>query len=530
MKITNNITAVTAIGATFFAGGLGAARAGTWVVNSNLDDGSAGTLRWAIQQNNANPNANNYIDVEPPSTALNQWVIKLNSLLPLIIGPVTIKANNSQVAVVLDGSLAISPGTPTAPSPQLALNGQNNPDGSNPAAQSPYGYSSGSPGTLQESCPGVLGNNTSSSFIAFPQGNPSTYNNPTSGVYQQVLTKNAQTPTSVYFGPNVRPVYGPAFGVVDSGYVDISGFEIHDFCAAFLSLRSQHNHFHHNHVYYTSGVAGVALTGDMGDFAGSSTTNLDLGNISEYNILHDTGDGQEFTRGSANDVFQYNIGYERRDYVNYFPSYQTAQNIPVPGTRPGDTPYSQGIEFASGGITVVEQGNNLSGYSDGFQQNAGTPMWTAGNIIIGTTYATTHSGGSAGSGFIGTYGTPAGNGNIITNNRQGIAISKAAAGTDIAITNNQINSNGQNLISTPSSAGGTTTSNAATLGISANSGSGVTPNNTAGVQNYPMLSSGLWNANNTFTLTGNFFAAVDAERDLHHPILCQQQREFDRLW
>jgi hypothetical protein len=108
--------ATAAVAALLVCGGQDAARAGTWVVNNNSDClgvgcvGTHGTLRWAIQQSNANPSPNNYNAVEPPKprddgdddddrmtggrpphgSARGQWVIALNSLLPLIIGPVTI--------------------------------------------------------------------------------------------------------------------------------------------------------------------------------------------------------------------------------------------------------------------------------------------------------------------------------------------------------------------------------------------------------------------------------------------------------
>jgi 3-dehydroshikimate dehydratase len=79
---------------------LGAAtitRADVFVVTSTADDGSPNTLRWAVGQNNAHPGANT-IQVQPATTP---FVIKLNSLLPPIIGPAIVTASGPGVA--LDG-------------------------------------------------------------------------------------------------------------------------------------------------------------------------------------------------------------------------------------------------------------------------------------------------------------------------------------------------------------------------------------------------------------------------------------------
>jgi len=419
-KITSGIAAIFA--ALLFLGGLSAARAAVFLVKSNLDDGSVGTLRWAILQNNTNPSPNNVIDVQPGS-AQGEFVI----ILPLITGPVVIKANNQQVAVVLDGSNFIN-------------------------------------GTLVESCPASTGT------PPFGPGEPG-----------PILVPG----TTKSFGPNVRSVYGPAFGVVDSGDVDISGFEIHDFCIGILSLRSHDNHFHHNHIYYTSGAAGILITGDAGNTAGSSTAGLSTGNVSEYNIIHDTGDGQECTRGTTNGIYQYNLQYERRNYISY-------EGI-TGGTRPGDNPYSQGIECAgTNDANLTMQGNNFSGYSDGFMHNSASNVLDVGNTIVGTTYGITDS----------STGVVVKDNNI-TGNRMGVG---PADGSIITITNNRIYDNGQTLVSLPTSAGGTTNPNSpAVLGIDIGT-NGVTPNNSLGLQNFPVLSSSsVWNANNTFVLQGTLF-------------------------
>ena len=64
------------------------AQAMTYVVYKNADDGSTGTLRWAIQQSNAMGGTNTIL-VKP---AYRGWVIMLLSPLPPIKGPATVTA------------------------------------------------------------------------------------------------------------------------------------------------------------------------------------------------------------------------------------------------------------------------------------------------------------------------------------------------------------------------------------------------------------------------------------------------------
>jgi 3-dehydroshikimate dehydratase len=367
------------------------ASAEMFVVNKTADDGSAHTLRWAIEQNNANPKPNNRIQVVPTSPGQTSFVIKLNSLLPPIIGPVIVEARDQRVSVVLDGSNFID-------------------------------------GTRVSSCPGTTGG----------------------------------------FGPNVRTVYGPALAVVDSGNVEIQGFEIHDFCIGILSLRSHDNYFHHNLIHQTSGGAGILITGDDGTPAGGATVGLSTRNVVEFNTIHDTGDGMECTRGTSYTMYQHNILYEDRHHV-------------------GDVPYSQGIECAGAGNDhIVIQFNVFSGYSDGLQLNAATNTTVIGNTITGTTYGITSSG----------TGVTIEN-NVITGNRMGVGPTNTSR---VTITRNQIYNNGQPLLSLPTSAGGTTDPNSpALLGIDVGV-NGVSPNDLGAScadgfpdctppQNFPVLSS-----------------------------------------
>ena len=97
--------------------------AALYLVTKYADDGTQGTLRWAIEQSNANPNpAGNTIQIltvgAPP------YVIKLNSLLPTITGPALVQG--------------MQKGLPTA-GPSIAIDGSNFINGDN-----------------QSSCPGTV--------------------------------------------------------------------------------------------------------------------------------------------------------------------------------------------------------------------------------------------------------------------------------------------------------------------------------------------------------------------------------------
>ena len=100
MKSNIALAALLAFGTTTIAS------ATTFVVNKSGDDGSTHTLRWAIEQNNLNPSGNR-IQIIPTGPML-PFVIKLNSLLPPILGPATIEGNfevrNSGLGIQLLGS------------------------------------------------------------------------------------------------------------------------------------------------------------------------------------------------------------------------------------------------------------------------------------------------------------------------------------------------------------------------------------------------------------------------------------------
>src|SRR5438105_5465285 len=274
------------------------------------------------------------------------------------------------------------------------------------------------------------------------------------------------------FGINTRNLNGAALSVVDSGNVEISGLEIRNVCTGVMLLRAHDNHIHHNVIHNTAGAAGIAVTGDAGDAAGSATSGLSIYNLIEYNLVYETGDGLECTRGTSYTTYQYNTLYDLRD-------------------RGSNAPYSQGIECAgSGNDHITLRYNSFTGFSDGMQFNSATNVLAEGNTIIGTTFGITSTAG----------GTAVIRNNVIKGGRMGIGPNARSRYT---ITENAIYDNGHPLLSLPGSAGGTTDPNSpARLGIDVQS-NGRTPNDLAanctdglpdcdtlqnpGMQNFPVL-------------------------------------------
>jgi 3-dehydroshikimate dehydratase len=407
--------------------GAAAAQAAVYTVTNYADDGSRGTLRWAIEQSNANP-GDNLIQIvhvgRPP------YVIKLNSLLPPITGPVVIrgmqkpKASVPQVVVDTLAGLPAAvrerlPEAGVSETPSIAIDGSNFLNGND-----------------QSSCPGV---------------NPA------------------------QFGPNVRSFTNPAFAVVDSGEVEITNLEIRSFCIGVLLLRSHSNYLHHLYVHNVSGAAGLMITGDAGDAAGSSTSGLSVNNRVEWNTLVDTGDGLECTRGTSFTSYSNNMLIETR-------------------TRDGTkTPWSQGIECAGNGNHDIELLDNVFvAFSDGMQLNAAANLRAERNVIVNNTYGITSSGTAV---LI--------HDNLISGNRMGVGPTNAAR---VTVSENSIYGNGQNILSLPNSAGGTTNpASPARLGIDVGV-NGRTANDLSDadtVQNFPVLSAdSSWSASGTVVLRG----------------------------
>ena len=403
------------------------AQAGVYTVVNYADDGSRGTLRWAIEQSNANP-GNNLIQIVHVGRA--PYVIKLNSLLPPITGPVVIRGMQKPKAgvpeVVTDTLAGLQasvrdrlPEAGVAETPSIAIDGSNFLNGND-----------------QASCPGF---------------------NPTQ------------------FGPNVRSFTNPAFSVIDSGEVEIANLEIRSFCIGVLLLRSHSNYLHHLYVHNVSGAAGLIVTGDAGDAAGSSTSGLSVDNRVEWNTLVDTGDGLECTRGTSSTSYRNNMLIETR-------------------TRDGTkTPWSQGIECAGNGNHDIELFDNVFiAFSDGMQLNSAANVRAERNVIVNNTYGIT----SSGTGVVI-------HDNVISGNRMGVGPTNAAR---VTVTENAIYNNGQNILSLPNSAGGTTNpASPARLGIDVGV-NGRTANDVSDadtVQNFPVLSAdSSWSAAGTVVLRG----------------------------
>jgi 3-dehydroshikimate dehydratase len=309
-----------------------------------------------------------------------------------------------------------------------------------------------------------------------------------SNIVDVSTTASCPAENGVGNGPNVRSLQKPALSVVDSGNVDISGLEIRNFCIGVMLLRSRDDRIHHNVIHDMVGAAGVMITGDAGDAAGSSTTGLSINNIVEYNDIYDTGDGGECTRGSANITYRFNRFS------------QTSPNTV--------SPRSQGVECAGNGNDNIQFiGNTFSGYSDGLQLNSATNVLVEHNTISASTYGITTSG----TGII--------RDNVITGNRMGIGPANAAR---ITITRNAIYDNGQPILSLSTSAGGTTNpTSPALLGIDVGV-NGVTPNDLAAsctdgfpdcntIQNFPVLDAGSsWQPSGTVTLVGTLSSRPNA--------------------
>ena len=52
------------------------------------------------------------------------------------------------------------------------------------------------------------------------------------------------------------------------------------------------------------------ITGDDGTAAGGSTVGLSTNNLIEWNVIYDTGDGGECTRGTSNTAYQNNTFFQ----------------------------------------------------------------------------------------------------------------------------------------------------------------------------------------------------------------------------
>jgi 3-dehydroshikimate dehydratase len=225
------------------------AGAETFRVTSAADDGSAGTLRWAIERSNAAPHSERHrIEIVADASG-KPLAIKLAGLLPPLKGP-----------VVLAG-----------------------------VGKSDERSEPGISGRLPASAPAILDGST---------------------LVDMATTASCPSEDGKGHGPNVRSFQKPALAVIDSGGVEVSGLEIRNFCIGILLLRSRDNHIHHNIIHDMVGAAGILITGDAGDAGGGVTEGRSVDNLVEYNVIYDTGDGAECTRGSSRLTFRHNLFYQ----------------------------------------------------------------------------------------------------------------------------------------------------------------------------------------------------------------------------
>lgn len=363
-------------------------------VTKAVDDGSEGTLRWAIERSNAS--AGTYrIVLTPPAGGL---VIKPASELPALMGPARIEGpwtGSGEPTVVVDGSALYD---------TSVLN-----EAGNPTA-----------------CPGQV-----------------------SG-----------------FGANVRSLKNPGLAAIDTAKVEISGFEVRNFCSGIMLLRSKDNHVHHMRLVNNRGAAGVLVTGDAGDTAGSATSGLSINNIVEYNEFLNNSDSMDVARGSENTLIQFNTFK------------MDAQGI-VP---------SQAIEILSSSNNKVFD-NTATGFAEAWQFG-GNNHEVARNTLYGNSIAFTMSG--------------SGNrvyDNVIHGNRLGISTSGGAN----TLSRNRIWDQGKD-ISLCNAGGICSTSTSwlsARLGISLNRSNGHVENDLAAAcadgyadcdtrQNHPVLTASTW--------------------------------------
>lgn len=372
-------------------------------VTKAVDDGTDGTLRWAIQRSNASPGTYRIV-LTPPTGGL---LIRPTTELPALVGPARIEGPWT------------GEGTPT-----VAVDGS------------------------------ALYDTT----ILNEAGNPTACPGQTSG-----------------FGANVRSLKNPGLAVVDTSSVEITGFEIRSFCSGIMLLRSKANHVHHMRLVNNRGAAGVLVTGDAGDTAGSATSGLSVDNVIEYNAFLNNSDSMDVARGSENTLIQFN------KFV-----------MDAAGIVP-----SQAIEILSSSNNKVFD-NEATGFAEALQIG-GNNHEIARNILHGNSIAFTMSG--------------SGNKvyeNVVYSNRLGIS----TRGGPITLSRNLVWNQGKDI--SLCNAGGICSTSAswlnARLGISLNGSTGHTANDLAVSctdgyadcdtrQNHPVLVASTWQPAG-FTING----------------------------
>ena len=246
------------------------------VVDKPGDDGSEGTLRWAIVKSNADPGKYKIV-LTPPAGG--ELVIKPTAQLPPIVGPARIEGpwtGNGTPTVALDGSA-----------------------------------------WLDMSVRDAAGN-----------------------------------PTAC---PSTRALHNAGLQVADSRDVEITGFEVRNFCTGIMALRSHDNFIHTMRLVGNLGAAGVLVTGDDGSAAGGSAGNSTHNVLERNQFVGNTG-GLDIARGAARTIVR-------------------TSTFVIDGQPAGST----AIDIVSSDDVVLE-GNRIEGYATGVQMG-GTGHRLTGNVV-----------------------------------------------------------------------------------------------------------------------------------------------------
>jgi 3-dehydroshikimate dehydratase len=159
------------------------------------------------------------------------------------------------------------------------------------------------------------------------------------------------------FGPNTRSLKNAGLRVVDSHDVEITGFEVRAFCTGIMLLRSRDNHVHHMRLFGNLGAAGLLVTGDSGDAAGTFPTGVSVGNVIDFNQFLDNSDGMDIARGSDGTVVRSNTF--------------TIDGAGIP---------SSGVEILSSNRIVFED-NTMTGYATALQLGGDNHVFNRNTLV-----------------------------------------------------------------------------------------------------------------------------------------------------
>jgi 3-dehydroshikimate dehydratase len=159
------------------------------------------------------------------------------------------------------------------------------------------------------------------------------------------------------FGPNTRSLRNAGLSVVDTHDVEITGFEVRGFCTGIMLLRSRANRVHHMRLFGNLGAAGLLVSGDAGDAAGTFAIGVSVGNVIDFNEFLDNSDGMDIARGSDGTVVRSNTF-----------------------TIDGNGIPSSGVEILSSNNVVFED-NTLTGYATALQLGGNNHVFNRNTIL-----------------------------------------------------------------------------------------------------------------------------------------------------